>query len=74
MSLVLEKTLHHAVLVIAAGLVIFGMWYGYQAMYPAAVKPAVDAASNVEEKGTAKPLPDFIVDKFKPNELEQLKP
>ncbi len=25
-------------------------------------------------QGTAKPLPDFIVDKLEPNELEQLKP
>ena len=27
-----------------------------------------------QDKGMAKPLPDFIVDKIKLNELEQLKP
>ncbi len=73
MNLFFPKTLHYVILMFAGALILFGLWFGYQAIQPQSVEMAA-AKEEKEFKGMAKPLPDFIVDKVKPDELEQLKP
>ncbi|PCJ00213.1 MAG: hypothetical protein COB14_04465 [Alphaproteobacteria bacterium] len=71
----IDRGIHYVVMIFTIALMVFGLLFAYKAM----IKPATDVAAmaereNKDKKGAAKQLPDFIVDKMKPDELGQLKP
>jgi len=68
-----EKLLHSFVMVFGIALILFSLWFVYRSITMENVLYSAPAEEK-EFKGTTKPLPDFIVDKVKPSELEQLKP
>lgn len=67
-----ERGFHYVFIGFMVVLTVFCAWFVYVSVQkPAATEPPVYENEN---KAAAKPLPDFIVDKVKPDELEQLKP
>ena len=71
-----DKVIYKLVFVFTLGLIIFSVWFAYEstqnkrrhALPPSDVLPSETGGKQV------KPLPDFIIDKVQPDELEQLKP
>ncbi len=74
--LLLDKIIYRLVFVFTIALIGFSIWYAYENMQ--ASKASKSLASEVlptDIGGSQKqPLPDFIIDKVQPDELEQLKP
>ena len=72
----LDKIIYRLVFVFTIALIAFSIWYAYENMQ--ASKAPKSLASEVlptDIGGSQKqPLPDFIIDKVQPDELEQLKP
>ncbi len=70
-KIIIKLIMHHVILVLMVIIMVFAVAYAYYAMQgqEAGVKPA-----KTNSKGAAHPLPEFIIDKIKPNELGDLKP
>ncbi|MGH1378400.1 MAG: hypothetical protein ACRBB3_06225 [Alphaproteobacteria bacterium] len=76
-GLLMDKAIHYSVLMFTLALIVFGAFFAYNAIVNTNEKTLVDKTEineNENQKGAAKQLPDFIVDKIKPDELGQLKP
>ena len=71
--IVIKFILHHSLMMIFAIIMIFAIGYAYYAIQERG-RDNVKMPERSSSKGMAHPLPDFIVDKIKPDELEQLKP
>ncbi len=78
-GLLIERGIHYVVMIFTIGLIVFGIIFAYDTI----IRPdtgvntdvvAMAESENKDKKGVAKQLPDFIVDKMKPDELGQLKP
>tara|TARA_R110002072_G_scaffold272737_1_gene432928 strand:+ start:125 stop:364 length:240 start_codon:yes stop_codon:yes gene_type:complete len=67
-----ERGFHYVFIVFMVVLTVFCAWFVYVSVQKP-VTPEAPIYEN-ENKAAAKPLPDFIVDKVKPDELETLKP
>lgn len=78
-GLLMERGIHYVVMIFTIALMVFGFLFSYDAIFrpDAGVNADIAAMAERENKdktGVAKRLPDFIVDKMKPDELGQLKP
>ncbi|PCJ96354.1 MAG: hypothetical protein COA45_11150 [Zetaproteobacteria bacterium] len=76
-GLSIERGIHRIVMIFTAALIVFGACFAFEAIFKMNKGKNADtilALNNENEKGAARPLPDFIVDTLKPNELGQLKP
>lgn len=70
-----DKTVFYVVVVFVAALVVFAACICLIALQGVINKMGEEVPhASAEMELPAKPLPDFIVDKVEPNELEQLKP
>ncbi|MGH1376597.1 MAG: hypothetical protein ACRBCK_09640 [Alphaproteobacteria bacterium] len=70
-----DKGIHYVVVMFTVMLVVLSLCICIWALYGSVGQaggnaPVIDEGSELP----AKPLPDYIVDKVEPNELEQLKP
>ena len=78
-GLLIERGVHYLVMLLTIALMVFGLLFSYYSIVKRDVNHDAELAAMKEneskdKKGAAKQLPDFIVDKIKPNELGQLKP
>lgn len=78
-GLLMERGIHYVVMIFTIGLMVFGLLFAYEAIVRPDTSVNTDVAAmaeseNKDKQGVAKQLPDFIVDKMKPDELGQLKP
>ncbi|PCI56726.1 MAG: hypothetical protein COB36_00150 [Alphaproteobacteria bacterium] len=78
-GLLIERGIHYVVMIFTIGLIVFGIIFAYNTIITPDAGVNTDVAAmaksdNKDKKGVAKQLPDFIVDKMKPDELGQLKP
>lgn len=77
MGLLMDKCIHYFVLIFTMALISFGLLFAYSAIVKTndnMIKDENIIEDNKDKHGVAKQLPDFIVDKMKPDELGQLKP
>ena len=78
-GLLIERGIHYVVMIFTIALMVFGLLFAYEAIVRPDANLNTDVAAmaeseNEDKTGVAKQLPDFIVDKMKPDELGQLKP
>lgn len=79
LGLLMDKIIHYSVLIFTIVLIVFCFFFAYSVIVNTkeeTIKYNTEITKNEDEnkKGAAKQLPDFIVDKMKPDELGQLKP
>ncbi len=72
-NLKMEQTLHYILMSFTCLLIIFSVFFAYKIIKKPS-KNTVDTPITNNTKGPTKPLPKFIIDKVRPDELEQLKP
>lgn len=70
----LVRGFHYAFILFVVLLAGFCVWFIYVNLEPAPMEVPQEVQEEAGHEGTAKPLPDFIVDDIPPNELEDLKP
>ncbi len=73
----IDRVIHYLVIMGTFALILFSFWYAYNSSQVQKQKiefEKQEVKSSMENKGKAKPLPDFIIDKMPSDELEQLKP
>lgn len=71
-----DKLIYKFVFGLTLGLIIFSIWFAYVSTQKkrAHILPPSDILPSETGGEQVKPLPDFIIDKIQPDELEQLKP
>ncbi len=69
-----DKMFYRLVFVFTFSLIAFSIWYAYVNAQRQQKAAPILPSEIVETDSEAKPLPDFILDKIQPDELEQLKP
>ncbi len=76
-QIAIDRVIHYLVIVGTLALILFSFWFAYNSAQMQKQKiefEKQEVKSFMKNKGKAKPLPDFIVDKIPSDELEQLKP
>ena len=68
----LERGMHYALLFVMTGLIVFAALFVYINVTQKAEQKMPEIEEN--EKAAAKPLPDYMIETLKPDELEILKP
>ena len=69
-KIIIKLIVHHVLLMLMVIIIVFAVAYAYYAMQESEVK----MPKSEQSKGAAHPLPEFIVDKIKPDDLRDLKP
>ncbi len=72
-KIIIKFIIHHSLMTIFAIIIIAAIGYAYYAIN-IKKNDVIKMPVSKQSKGAAHPLPDFIIDKIKPDELEQLKP
>ncbi len=73
LKIIIKYVVHHIILTLLVLIMIGAIGYFYITMKNVN-KNDLEPPVSTNSKGMAHPLPDFIIDKIKPDELEQLKP
>ncbi len=69
-----ERATHYVLFVVMSAIIVAALWFGYDATVRQKDVHNENLVGALNEKPPAKDLPDFVIDKVKPNELELLKP
>ena len=69
-KIIIKFIIHHIIMMIMVIIMVFALAYVYYSFQ----KKDVEMPISKESSGKAHPLPEFIVDKIKPDELGDLKP
>lgn len=73
-SLLMDRVIYFFVMIGTIALIMFSIFFAYSSMNPQRKTPMPLQEESQETVGKKKQLPDYIVDKVTPDELEILKP
>ncbi len=71
---IIRSVLHHVIVMVMVLIMVSAIGFAYMSMKNTKANIIEKPQSSTNNNGKAHPLPEFIVDKIKPDELEQLKP
>ena len=69
-----ERLFHRILMVLMTFLILFSMSFAFISVKRSDISTDPIPPNDVADKGIQKPLPEYIVEKIKPDELELLKP